>query len=128
MWACDHEGGMHFRIGVSMPQTESLPPAWVPVEGKPSGFGHVFTQVAVGGQGDTSVWALDNKRNVYVRKGICENMPIGTEWEQVEGKCRKHANKASYAPTPQKSVIFPLIGVEISKNCPGSFGSLMSYF
>ena len=97
VWACDHEGSMHFRIGVSMPQTESLPPAWVPVEGKPSGFGHMFTQVAVGGPRDSSVWALDNKRNVYVRKGICENMPIGTEWDQVEGKHRKHANKALYA-------------------------------
>ncbi len=77
---------MHFRIGVTMPLVESLPPAWVPVDGKPSGYGTFFTQVAVGGQGDSSVWAIDNRKNVYVRKEISQNMPIGTNWEQVEGK------------------------------------------
>ena len=69
-----------------MPQVEALPPAWVPVDGRPAGYNAIFTQIACGGPADTSVWAVDNRRNVYVRKGISENMPIGVDWESVEGR------------------------------------------
>lgn len=35
---------------------------------------------------DQSLWAIDNKWNVHVRTGITEEMPVGTNWDQVPGK------------------------------------------
>lgn len=32
------------------------------------------------------VWAIDNRRQVYARRGVTENMPIGEEWVHVPGK------------------------------------------
>ena len=31
------------------------------------------------------VWTIDNRRQVYVRTGITDTMPIGTEWKHVPG-------------------------------------------
>ncbi|XP_038076272.1 tectonin beta-propeller repeat-containing protein 2-like [Patiria miniata] len=89
VWACDNEGMIHLRIGVDIPYDEALPPAWVPVDGRASGFGACFEQVFCSVD-NRLVWALDNKRAVYVRKGICEELPVGLEWEVVEGTQATH--------------------------------------
>uniref|UniRef100_A0A8C5KS22 Tectonin beta-propeller repeat containing 2 n=1 Tax=Jaculus jaculus TaxID=51337 RepID=A0A8C5KS22_JACJA len=34
---------------------------------------------------DQMLWALDSRWNVHVRKGITEEMPVGTDWEHVPG-------------------------------------------
>lgn len=33
------------------------------------------------------VWAIDNRRQVYTRKGVTDDMPIGEEWVHVPGVC-----------------------------------------
>ncbi|XP_033105345.1 tectonin beta-propeller repeat-containing protein 2-like isoform X1 [Anneissia japonica] len=84
VWACDSDGNIHFRLGLCMPRNDSMVPAWVQVDGKPTGSGNYFTNVYVG-PGDNIVWALDNKRNVYARWGISNRLPIGLRWEIVQG-------------------------------------------
>ena len=85
--ACDHEGMIYLRIGVHVPNEESLPPAWVPLgrRGGP-GQGAHFVQVFCS-LDNRLVWALDNRRTVYVRRGICKELPVGRDWEVVEGGC-----------------------------------------
>lgn len=34
---------------------------------------------------DRSLWAVDNRGAVFVRTGLSEEMPVGTEWEHVPG-------------------------------------------
>ncbi|XP_022096649.1 tectonin beta-propeller repeat-containing protein 2-like [Acanthaster planci] len=84
VWACDNEGMIYLRIGVDIPHDEALPPAWVPVDGRATGYGAYFVQVFCSID-NRLVWALDNKRTVYVRRGICGELPVGLEWEVVEG-------------------------------------------
>ena len=76
---------IYLRIGVDIPHDEALPPAWVPVDCKTSGYGAYFVQVFCSVD-NRLVWALDNKRAVYVRRGICEELPVGLKWEVVEGE------------------------------------------
>ena len=35
---------------------------------------------------DRQLWALDNRGSVHVRTGLNEEMPVGTDWEQVPGR------------------------------------------
>ncbi|XP_054759091.2 tectonin beta-propeller repeat-containing protein 2-like [Lytechinus pictus] len=84
VWAVDSAGDIHFRYGVHLPKHDALPLAWVPVEGKPVGYGVYFTNVFCGPSNDI-VWAIDNKKTVYARQGVCKSNPIGLGWEPVEG-------------------------------------------
>lgn len=34
---------------------------------------------------DRLLWALDNRGSVFVRTGLSDEMPVGTEWELVPG-------------------------------------------
>ncbi|CAG2193665.1 TECPR2 [Mytilus edulis] len=82
VWAIDSDGVVYQRIGVKAPSTHSLQAAWLPVDSGPSGttFIQVFT-----GPSDLYVWAIDNRRQTYVRIGITDDMPIGTEWIHIPG-------------------------------------------
>ncbi|XP_077997561.1 tectonin beta-propeller repeat-containing protein 2-like [Glandiceps talaboti] len=84
VWACDSNGNIYFRMDVRPPQHALLNPAWVPVEGKPTGLGTYFIQVVVS-PNDKMIWALDSRKTVYVRKGIGRSMPIGSHWDPVPG-------------------------------------------
>lgn len=84
VWAVDSVGDIHFRYGVHLPKHDALPLAWVPVEGKPVGYGVYFTNVYCG-PSNHIVWAIDNKKTVYARQGVCKTNPIGVGWEPVEG-------------------------------------------
>lgn len=35
---------------------------------------------------DRLLWALDNRGSVFVRTGLSDEMPVGTDWEMVPGK------------------------------------------
>ena len=48
MWAVDHKGGVHLRIGVTAPAHQLLNPAWVPVDGVPQTIGARFIKVMTG--------------------------------------------------------------------------------
>ncbi|XP_071785453.1 tectonin beta-propeller repeat-containing protein 2-like [Asterias amurensis] len=89
VWACDNEGIIYLRIGVDIPNDVSLPAAWVPVDGKAVGYGAHFVQVFCSVD-NRLVWAIDSKKTVYVRKGICDGLPLGLEWEVVEGTQAVH--------------------------------------
>lgn len=80
VWAVDNEGGTYHRIGVKAPNDHSLNAAWLPVDNG----GTVFTQIIAGSQ-DWMVWAIDNRRQVYVRNKITSHMPIGRQWVHVPG-------------------------------------------
>ncbi|XP_070577021.1 tectonin beta-propeller repeat-containing protein 2-like isoform X2 [Ptychodera flava] len=84
VWICDTNGYIYFRMGVKPPAHASLNPAWLPVEGRPQGLGSYFTQIMVG-PSDQMVWAVDNRKAVYVRKGISQRLPIGSDWDLVSG-------------------------------------------
>ncbi|XP_078591910.1 tectonin beta-propeller repeat-containing protein 2-like isoform X1 [Branchiostoma floridae x Branchiostoma japonicum] len=98
VWVCDTQGNIYFRLGAKPPSTTCLNPAWIPIEGKPQldrpfptftlvsekGLGTYFTQVECG-PSDWLVWAVDNRKNVYVRKDVTSQLPIGTSWELVPG-------------------------------------------
>ncbi|KAL4238724.1 Propeller [Mactra antiquata] len=85
VWSVDSDGGVWHRIGVRAPTDLSLNAAWLPVENG----GTVFTQVISGPQ-EWKVWAIDNRRQVYVRSGITQNMPIGRKWIHVSGSPAMH--------------------------------------
>lgn len=34
---------------------------------------------------DRLLWALDNRGSVFVRTGLSDEMPVGTDWELVPG-------------------------------------------
>ncbi|KAK0046533.1 tectonin beta-propeller repeat-containing protein 2 [Biomphalaria pfeifferi] len=81
VWAVEAEGVIYQRIGARAPDENNLNPVWLPIET----FGDiVFTRVHVGPL-DWMVWAIDNRRLIYVRAGIKEDMPIGLEWIHVPG-------------------------------------------
>ena len=46
------------------------------------GFLLCLLQVYVGPEG-YPVWAIDKKRNVYVREGVSTNLPIGEKWTLI---------------------------------------------
>lgn len=48
LWAVDSEGSVYMRIGVGPPSRSLLNPAWVPIDGTPSGVGARFTKVFTG--------------------------------------------------------------------------------
>ncbi|XP_041353427.1 tectonin beta-propeller repeat-containing protein 2-like [Gigantopelta aegis] len=81
VWAVDCEGHVYHRIGAKAPQDQQLSPAWLPID---SFSEIVFTKVIVGPL-DWMVWAIDNRRLAYVRIGITDNMPIGSEWIHIPG-------------------------------------------
>lgn len=82
-WAVDSHGEVFFRFGVGAVDSSSLPPAWIPLGGCDVP-GHVFTQIECG-LSDSSIWAIDNCSEVYIRTGVSVNMPVGEEWELVPG-------------------------------------------
>lgn len=34
---------------------------------------------------DRLLWALDNRGSVFVRTGLSDEMPVGTDWELIPG-------------------------------------------
>ncbi|PSN53753.1 hypothetical protein C0J52_06249 [Blattella germanica] len=84
VWACDDQGDMFMAIGPPHSMAGStFSPVWIPVDDK-SPRKNTFTKVCVGPQ-MYMVWALDNKRNVYVREGVFTDYQIGTGWVLVSG-------------------------------------------
>lgn len=82
-WAVDENGEMWFRFDVAARDKESgFAQVWLEVDQK--GVQHPFTSVAVG-PSSPYVWAVDAKHNVYVRRGVTAEFPVGRQWHLVEG-------------------------------------------
>ncbi|XP_068110732.1 tectonin beta-propeller repeat-containing protein 2 [Hyperolius riggenbachi] len=84
IWACDTSGVVYFRVGTQPLNPSMMLPAWIMIEPpiQPVGFSLVSV---FSSPNDNMLWTLDNKCNVYVRVGITDEMPVGTDWEHVPG-------------------------------------------
>lgn len=130
VWACDSKGVVYMRLGsLRPPAPQTLPPAWVPVESgyqedspfvsasaSDKAFSLPFeisrflrphlTKVYVGPQ-NFMVWAIDNRKRVYVREGIYPELHIGTSWVEVPGVQARElclSEKAVWAVTPSGEI------------------------
>ncbi|GAB6021574.1 Tectonin beta-propeller repeat containing 2, variant 3 [Chamberlinius hualienensis] len=107
VWAVDCKGVVLMRIGsLQVPSIRNFPPAWVVVDEEGNNPKIVFTEVYVGPL-DYTVWAIDNKYNVYVREGIFPEILIGVGWVLVSGIqaiSLAISEKAVYALTPSSSI------------------------
>ncbi|XP_061173817.1 tectonin beta-propeller repeat-containing protein 2-like isoform X2 [Saccostrea echinata] len=106
VWAVDTQGVVYQRIGVKAPTSHSLNAAWLPVDmGRQTST--VFTNIATGPK-DFMVWAIDNRRQVYARKGVTEDMPIGEDWIHVPGTLATHltvSKKCVWALNPNGEIL-----------------------
>ncbi|XP_039278777.1 tectonin beta-propeller repeat-containing protein 2 [Nilaparvata lugens] len=106
VWASDTKGDIHMAVGSAHSiATNTFPPAWVQVEGKPNP-NIIFTKVYVGPQ-TFMVWALDSKHNVYVREAIFPDFQLGLGWVPVRGIHAVHlcvSDVAVWAISPEGSV------------------------
>jgi hypothetical protein len=86
VWAVTNVGNIYLRTGVLQPPAP-LNPAWVPITecvAKSLTSSVQFSHVAASPDG-CLVWALDRKGGVYVREGITDELPCGTQWASVSG-------------------------------------------
>ncbi|RZF33180.1 hypothetical protein LSTR_LSTR004866 [Laodelphax striatellus] len=106
VWASDTKGDIHMAVGSAHSiATNTFPPAWVQVEGKPNP-NIIFSKVYVGPQ-TFMVWALDSKHNVYVREAIFPDFQLGLGWVLVRGIHAVHlcvSDVAVWAISPEGSV------------------------
>lgn len=107
VWACDTRGTVYMRIGsLRPPAPRTLPPAWVPVESAYQDESPFMSSVYVGPR-NFMVWAVDNRKRVYVREGIYPELHIGTAWVEVPGVQARQlcvSEKAVWALTPAGEV------------------------
>ncbi|XP_028994773.1 tectonin beta-propeller repeat-containing protein 2 isoform X2 [Betta splendens] len=84
VWAVDHQGVVYFRVGTQPLNPSMMLPAWIHIEPpvQPIGVQLVSVQTS---PNDRLLWALDNRGTVFVRTGLSEEMPVGTDWELVPG-------------------------------------------
>ncbi|XP_049452159.1 tectonin beta-propeller repeat-containing protein 2 isoform X1 [Epinephelus fuscoguttatus] len=84
VWAVDSRGVVYFRVGTQPLNPSMMLPAWIQIEPpvQPIGVQLVSIQTS---PNDRLLWALDNRGSVFVRTGLSDEMPVGTDWELVPG-------------------------------------------
>ncbi|XP_027130740.1 tectonin beta-propeller repeat-containing protein 2 isoform X4 [Larimichthys crocea] len=84
VWAVDSRGVVYFRVGTQPLNPSMMLPAWIHIEPpvQPIGVQLVSIQTS---PNDHLLWALDNRGSVFVRTGLSDEMPVGTDWELVPG-------------------------------------------
>ncbi|XP_071354372.1 tectonin beta-propeller repeat-containing protein 2 isoform X2 [Trachinotus anak] len=84
VWAVDGRGVVYFRVGTQPLNPSMMLPAWIHIEPpvQPIGVQLVSIQTS---PNDRLLWALDNRGTVFVRTGLSDEMPVGTDWELVPG-------------------------------------------
>uniref|UniRef100_A0AAQ5Z5B9 HPS5-like beta-propeller domain-containing protein n=1 Tax=Amphiprion ocellaris TaxID=80972 RepID=A0AAQ5Z5B9_AMPOC len=84
VWAVDSRGVVYFRVGTQPLNPSMMLPAWIHIEPpvQPIGVQLVSIQTS---PNDRLLWALDNRGSVFVRTGLSDEMPVGTDWELVPG-------------------------------------------
>lgn len=76
---------------------------------------------------DHFLWAIDNRGTVFVRTGLCEEMPVGTGWEMVPGMClsvRSPVPSAGATVCVYSVVHFRISGQSAGHQLADSLGSL----
>ncbi|CAL8303117.1 unnamed protein product [Boreogadus saida] len=84
VWAVDTQGMVYFRVGTQPLNPSMMLPAWICIEPPVQPVGVQLVSIH-SGPNDRQLWALDNRGSVHVRTGLNEEMPVGTDWEQVPG-------------------------------------------
>ncbi|XP_077587757.1 tectonin beta-propeller repeat-containing protein 2 [Stigmatopora nigra] len=84
VWALDSRGLVYFRVGTQPLNPNMMLPAWIHIEppDQPVGVQLVSLETS---PNDGFLWALDNRGAVFVRTGLNDGMPIGTNWDLVPG-------------------------------------------
>lgn len=84
VWAVDSRGVVYFRVGTQPLNPSMMLPAWIHIDPpvQPVGVQLVSIQTS---PNDRLLWALDNRGSVFVRTGLSDEMPVGTDWELVPG-------------------------------------------
>ncbi|KAG7277748.1 hypothetical protein CRUP_023036 [Coryphaenoides rupestris] len=84
VWAVDSQGMVYFRVGTQPLNPSMMLPAWICIEPPVQPVGVQLVSIH-SSPNDRQLWALDNRGSVHVRTGLNEEMPVGTDWEQVPG-------------------------------------------
>ncbi|XP_041668952.1 tectonin beta-propeller repeat-containing protein 2 [Cheilinus undulatus] len=84
VWAVDSRGVVYFRVGTQPLNPSMMLPAWIQIDppAQPIGVQLVSIQTS---PNDRLLWAVDNRGSVFVRTGLSDEMPVGTDWEMVPG-------------------------------------------
>ncbi|XP_053290079.1 tectonin beta-propeller repeat-containing protein 2 isoform X2 [Pleuronectes platessa] len=84
IWAVDSLGVVYFRVGTQPLNPSMMLPAWIHIEPpvQPIGVQLISVQTS---PNDRLLWAVDNRGTVFVRTGLSDEMPVGTDWELVPG-------------------------------------------
>ncbi|XP_053700425.1 tectonin beta-propeller repeat-containing protein 2 [Synchiropus splendidus] len=84
VWAVDHRGAVYFRVGTQPLNPSMMLPAWIQIEPPVLPVGVQLLSIHTS-PNDTLLWAVDNRGSVFVRTGLSEEMPVGTNWDLVPG-------------------------------------------
>ncbi|XP_061898444.1 tectonin beta-propeller repeat-containing protein 2 [Entelurus aequoreus] len=84
VWALDSRGLVYFRVGTQPLNPNMMLPAWIHIQPpvQPIGVQLISIQTS---PNDGLLWALDNRGGVFVRTGLSDDMPVGTDWDLVQG-------------------------------------------
>ncbi|XP_075963363.1 tectonin beta-propeller repeat-containing protein 2 isoform X1 [Anarhichas minor] len=84
VWAVDSRGIVYFRVGTQPMNPSMMLPAWIHIETPVQPIGVQLVRIQTS-PNDRLLWALDNRGSVFVRTGLSDEMPVGTDWELVPG-------------------------------------------
>ncbi|XP_061651275.1 tectonin beta-propeller repeat-containing protein 2 isoform X3 [Phyllopteryx taeniolatus] len=84
VWALDSRGLVYFRVGTQPLNPNMMLPAWIHIEPPDQPVGVQLVSIETS-PNDRLLWALDNRGAVFVRTGLSDEMPVGTNWDLVPG-------------------------------------------
>ncbi|RVE57688.1 hypothetical protein OJAV_G00218650 [Oryzias javanicus] len=84
VWAVDNRGLVYFRVGTQPLNPSMMLPAWIHIEPPEQPIGVQLVNIQTS-PNDRLLWAVDNRGGVFVRTGLSDEMPVGTDWELVPG-------------------------------------------
>ncbi|XP_034530211.1 tectonin beta-propeller repeat-containing protein 2 [Notolabrus celidotus] len=84
VWAVDSRGVVYFRVGTQPLNPSMMLPAWIQIDSPAQPIGVQLVSIQTS-PNDRLLWALDNRGSVFVRTGLSDEMPVGTDWELVPG-------------------------------------------
>uniref|UniRef100_UPI003AAE588F tectonin beta-propeller repeat-containing protein 2 n=1 Tax=Centroberyx gerrardi TaxID=166262 RepID=UPI003AAE588F len=84
VWAVDGRGIVYFRVGTQPLNPSMMLPAWIYIEPPVQPVGVQLVSIHTS-PNDRMLWAIDNRGSVFVRTGLSDEMPVGTDWELVPG-------------------------------------------
>ncbi|XP_029900840.1 tectonin beta-propeller repeat-containing protein 2 isoform X2 [Myripristis murdjan] len=84
VWAVDSRGIVYFRVGTQPLNPSMMLPAWIHIEPPVQPVGVQLVSIRTS-PNDRLLWAQDNRGCVFVRTGLSDEMPVGTDWELVPG-------------------------------------------